>query len=63
MLLTILQENETKKYTVNADGTGYGILIDFQTQGAADLDFIPHQSIIIVPIMQDNKLIAYKLVE
>jgi sugar lactone lactonase YvrE len=51
-----------KVYTVNADGTGYGTLIDLQTQGAADLGFIPGQSIIIIPLMQDNKLVAYKLV-
>ena len=52
-----------KVYTVNADGTGYGTLIDLQTQGAADLGFIPGQSTIIIPLMQDNKLVAYKLVE
>ena len=52
-----------KVYTVNADGTGYGTLIDLHTQGAADLGFIPSQSTIIIPLMQDNKLVAYKLVE
>jgi sugar lactone lactonase YvrE len=52
-----------KVYTVNADGTGYRTLIDLKTQGAADLGFIPGQSIIIIPLMQDNKLVAYKLVE
>jgi sugar lactone lactonase YvrE len=52
-----------KVYTVNADGTGYVTLIDLQTQGAADLGFIPSQSTIIIPLMQDNKLVAYKLVE
>jgi DNA-binding beta-propeller fold protein YncE len=52
-----------KVYTVNADGTGYGILVDLHTQGAADLGFIPSQSTIIIPLMQDNKLVAYKLVE
>jgi hypothetical protein len=49
-----------KVYTVNADETGYGTLIDLHTQGAADLGFIP---LIIIPLMQDNKLVAYKLVE
>jgi DNA-binding beta-propeller fold protein YncE len=52
-----------KVYTVNADGTGYGTLIDLQRQGTADLGFIPGQNMIIIPIMQDNKLAAYKLVE
>ena len=53
-----------KVYSVNADGTGYITLIDLQTQGAADLGFIPpSQSMIIIPLMQDNKLVAEKLVE
>jgi sugar lactone lactonase YvrE len=52
-----------KVYTVNADGTGYGILIDLQRQGTADLEFIPSQNMIIIPIMQDNKVVDYKLVE
>ncbi|MGC2427137.1 MAG: hypothetical protein WA421_08880, partial [Nitrososphaeraceae archaeon] len=40
-----------KVYTVNADGTGYVTLIDLQTQGAADIGFIPSQSTIIIPLM------------
>ena len=52
-----------KVYIVNADGTGYGTLIDLHTKGAADLGFIPSQSTIIIPLMQDNKLVAYKLAE
>jgi sugar lactone lactonase YvrE len=52
-----------KVYIVNADGTGYGTLIDLHTKGAADLSFIPNQSTIIIPLMQDNKLVAYKLAE
>jgi sugar lactone lactonase YvrE len=52
-----------KVYIVYADGTGYGILIDLHTKGAADLGFIPSQSTIIIPLMQDNKLVAYKLAE
>ncbi|HYZ50404.1 MAG TPA: hypothetical protein VE593_05925, partial [Nitrososphaeraceae archaeon] len=48
-------------YSVNADGTGYGTLIDLQRQGTADFGFIPAQSIIIIPLMQDNKIVAYKL--
>ena len=52
-----------KVYAVNADGTGYQTLIDLHTQGAADLGSIPGQSTIIIPLMQDNKLVAYKLLE
>ena len=52
-----------KLYIVNADGTGYVTLIDLHTQGAADLGSIPGQSTIIIPLMQDNKLVAYKLVQ
>ena len=52
-----------KLYIVNADGTGYGTLIDLHTQGAADLGIIPSQSTVIIPLMQDNKLLAYKLAE
>jgi hypothetical protein len=52
-----------KLYIVNADGTGYGTLIDLHTKGAADLGFIPSQSTIVIPLMQDNKLVTYKLGE
>jgi hypothetical protein len=38
-------------------------LIDLHTKGAADLGFIPSQSTIIIPLMQDNKLVTYKLGE
>jgi len=52
-----------KLYIVNADGTGYGTLIDLHTKGAADLGFIPSQSTIVIPLMQDNKLVTYKIGE
>ena len=52
-----------KLYIVNADGTGYGTLIDLHTKGAADLGFIPSRSTIIIPLMQDNKLVTYRLAE
>jgi DNA-binding beta-propeller fold protein YncE len=52
-----------KVYVVNADGTGYVTLTDLHTKGAADLGSIPGQSMIIIPLMQDNKLAAYKLVD
>jgi sugar lactone lactonase YvrE len=50
-------------YDVNANGSGYSTLIELGTQGTADLGFIPSQSIMIIPVMQDNKLVAYKLVQ
>ena len=52
-----------KIYSVNADGTRYVTLIDLQTQGAADLGFIPNQNVIVIPLMKDNKVVAYKLLE
>jgi hypothetical protein len=52
-----------KIYSVNSDGAEYITLIDLHTQGAADLGFIPNPSAIIIPLMQENKLVAYKLVE
>jgi DNA-binding beta-propeller fold protein YncE len=50
-----------KIYAVNADGTSYQTLIDLHTQGAADLGYISGQNTIIMPLMQENKLVAYKL--
>jgi DNA-binding beta-propeller fold protein YncE len=52
-----------KLFVVNADGTGYRVLMDLHTHGAADLGLLPDQGTIIIPIMQDNKLIAFKLTE
>jgi hypothetical protein len=52
-----------KLYTVNANGTGYTSMVDLHTQGAADLGFIPNQGVIIIPLMQENKLVAYRLAE
>jgi DNA-binding beta-propeller fold protein YncE len=52
-----------KLYIVNANGTGYTTLLDLQTPGAADIGFMPVQNTIIIPLMQDNRLVAYKLAE
>lgn len=52
-----------KLYIVNADGTGYDTLVDLHTQGTADLEYIPSQSTIIIPLMQNNTLVAYKITE
>ena len=52
-----------KVYIINADGTGYGTLIDLGKQRNADLAFVIGQNMIIIPIMQDNSLVAYKLAE
>lgn len=50
-----------KVYAVSSNGTGYAELIDLQTQGTADLMFIAGKNMLLVPLMQDNKLIAYKI--
>ena len=50
-------------YDVNANGSGYSTLIELGTQGTADLGFMPSQGIMIIPVMQDNELVAYKLVQ
>ena len=47
-----------KVYDVNADGTGYVTLIDLHTISAADLGILPCRSTIIIPHMQDNKLVT-----
>jgi DNA-binding beta-propeller fold protein YncE len=52
-----------KVYAVNSDGTGYKTLIDLQKQGTADLEFIPDERMVIIPLMQDNKLVAYRILE
>ena len=32
-------------------------------QGTADLEFIADKRMVIVPLMQDNKLVAYRILE
>jgi hypothetical protein len=50
-----------KLYVVNSNGTGYETL-DLQNQGAADLGVILNENLIIIPMMQDNKLEAYRII-
>jgi sugar lactone lactonase YvrE len=52
-----------KVYAVNSDGTDYKTLIDLQKQGTADLEFIADKRMVIVPLMQDNKLVAYRILD
>jgi sugar lactone lactonase YvrE len=52
-----------KVYAVNSDGTDYRTLIDLQKQGTADLEYITSERMIIIPMMQDSKLVAYKILE
>jgi sugar lactone lactonase YvrE len=52
-----------KVYAVNSDGTDYRTLIDLQKQGTADLEFITSERMVIIPMMQDNKLVAYRILE
>jgi hypothetical protein len=49
-----------KLYVVNSNGTGYETL-DLQRQGTADLGTILDQNMIIIPLMQDNKLEAFRI--
>jgi sugar lactone lactonase YvrE len=50
-----------KLYVVNSNGTGYETL-DLQNQGAADLGTILDENLIIIPMMQDNKLEASRII-
>ena len=50
-----------KLYVVNSNGTGYETL-NLQNQGAADLGVILDENLIIIPMMQDNKLEAYRII-
>src|ERR671910_866196 len=52
-----------KVYAVNSDGTDYRTLIDLQKRGTADLEFIAGERMVIIPMMQDNKLVAYRILE
>jgi sugar lactone lactonase YvrE len=49
-----------KLYVVNSNGTGYETL-DLQKQGTADLGTIVDQNMIIIPMMQENKLEAFRI--
>jgi sugar lactone lactonase YvrE len=52
-----------KVYAINSDGTDYKTLIDLQKQGTADLEFVADKKMVIIPLMQDNKLVAYRILE
>jgi hypothetical protein len=49
-----------KLYVVNSNGTGYETL-DLQKQRTADLGTILDQNMIIIPMMQQNKLEAFRI--
>ena len=51
-----------KLYIVNSNGTGYETL-DLQKQGTADLGIILDQDMIIIPMIQGNKLEAYRITD
>lgn len=53
--------NAKNIHVVDSNGNGYYQLLDRQTQGTADLEFIDAKNTIIVPLMQDNKLVAFKI--
>jgi hypothetical protein len=50
-----------KLYVVNSNETDYETL-DLQKQGIADLGTILDQNMIIIPMMQDNKLEAFRII-
>jgi sugar lactone lactonase YvrE len=50
-----------KLYVINSNGTGFETL-DLQNQGTADLGVILDENLIIIPMMQDNKLEAYRII-
>jgi hypothetical protein len=50
-----------KLYVVNSNGRGYETL-NLQNQGAADLGTKLDENLIIIPMMQDNKLEAYRII-
>jgi len=50
-----------KLFVVNSNGTGYETL-DLQNQGTADLETILDQNMIIIPMIQDNKLEAFRII-
>jgi sugar lactone lactonase YvrE len=49
-----------KLFVVNSNGTGYETL-DLLRQGTADLGTILDQNMIIIPMIQDNKLEAFRI--
>lgn len=50
-----------KLYVVNSNGTSYETF-DLQRQGTADLGTILDQDVIVIPMMQDNKLEAFRII-
>ena len=50
-----------KVCAVNSGGTGSRTLINLQKQGTAGLEFIASERMVIIPMMQDNKLVAYRI--
>jgi hypothetical protein len=52
-----------KVYAIDSDGTDYRTLIDLQRQGTAELEFIANERMVIIPLMQDNKVVAYRILE
>lgn len=50
-----------KVYLVNTNGTGFKELVDLDTQGTADIGFVANENILVIPLMQDNKLVSYRI--
>ncbi len=56
----VTDNTEGKLFVVNSNGTGYETS-DLLRQGTADLGTILDQNMIIIPMMQDNKLEAFRI--
>jgi hypothetical protein len=56
----VTDNTEGKLFVVNSNGTGYETL-DLLRQGTADLGTILDQNMIIIPMIQDNKLEAFRI--
>jgi DNA-binding beta-propeller fold protein YncE len=56
----VTDNTEGKLFVVNSNGTGYETL-DLLRQGTADLGTILDQNIILIPMIQDNKLEAFRI--
>jgi DNA-binding beta-propeller fold protein YncE len=56
----VTDNTEGKLFVVNSNGTGYETS-DLLRQGTADLGTILDQNMIIIPMIQDNKLEAFRI--
>jgi hypothetical protein len=48
-----------KLYAIDSDGTDYKTMIELRKEGTANLELIASERAIIIPMMQDSKLVVY----